>query len=119
MDAPRTPAEGLEFLASRSPSTVVLGLQRMQEALEELGHPELRLRSVQVAGTNGKGSTCAFLESILRAAGYRVGLYTSPHLIRVNERIQVGGVPIDDETLGTRIVEVLQKAPAALEATYF
>ena len=48
-----------------------------------------------------------------------MGLYTSPHLIRVNERIQVGGVPIDDETLGTRIVEVLQKAPAALEATYF
>jgi dihydrofolate synthase/folylpolyglutamate synthase len=119
MDAPRTPAEGLDFLASRSPSTVVLGLQRMQEALEELGHPELRLRSVQVAGTNGKGSTCAFLESILRAAGHRVGLYTSPHLVRVNERIQVGGVPIDDETFGTRIVEVLQKAPAALEATYF
>ena len=61
MDAPRTPAEGLEFLASRSPSTVVLGLQRMQEALEELGHPELRLRSVQVAGTappdTGWGST--------------------------------------------------------------
>jgi dihydrofolate synthase/folylpolyglutamate synthase len=119
MDAPRTPAEGVDFLASRSPSTVVLGLQRMQEALEELGHPELRLRSVQVAGTNGKGSTCAFLESILRAAGHRVGLYTSPHLVRVNERIQVGGVPIDDETLGMRIVEVLQKAPAALEATYF
>jgi dihydrofolate synthase / folylpolyglutamate synthase len=119
MDAPRTPQEGLDFLASRSPSTVVLGLERMQEALEELGHPELRLRSVQVGGTNGKGSICAFLESILRAAGHRVGLYTSPHLVRVNERIQVGGVPIDDETLGTRIVEVLRKAPAAMEATYF
>ena len=74
MDAPRTPQEGLNFLASRSPSTVVLGLERMQEALEELGHPELRLRSVQVGGTNGKGSTCAFLDSILRAAGHRVGL---------------------------------------------
>ena len=119
MDAPRTPAEGLEFLASRSPSTVVLGLQRMQEALEELGHPELRLRAVQVAGTNGKGSTCAFLDAIVRAAGHRVGLYTSPHLVRVNERIQVGGVPIDDETLGMRVIEVVEKAPAALEATYF
>ena len=74
---------------------------------------------MQVGGTNGKGSTCAFLESILRAAGHRVGLYTSPHLVRVNERIQLGGVAIDDETLGTRIVEVLRKAPAAMEATYF
>ena len=119
MDAPRTPQEGLDFLASRSPSTVVLGLDRMQEALEDLGHPELRLRSVQVGGTNGKGSTCAFLESILRAAGHRVGMYTSPHLVRVNERIQLGGAPIDDETLGTRVVEVLRKSPAAMEATYF
>src|SRR5262249_21911640 len=115
MDAPRTPHEGLTFLASRPPSTVVLGLERMHEGLEELGHPELRLRSVQVGGTNGKGSTCAFLDSILRSAGHRVGLYTSPHLVRVNERIQVGGVPIDDETLGMRIVEVLPKAPSALE----
>ena len=119
MDAPRTPQEGLDFLASRSPSTVVLGLDRMHEALGELGHPELLLRSVQVGGTNGKGSTCAFLDSILRSAGHRVGLYTSPHLVSVNERIQVGGVPIDDETLGTRVVEVLRKAPAAMGATYF
>src|SRR5215813_12234781 len=119
MEPPRTPQEGLDFLASRSPSTVVLGLERMQEALEELGHPELRLRCVQVGGTNGKGSTCAFLDAILRAAGHTVGLYTSPHLVRVNERIQVGGVPIDDETFGTRIVEVLRKAPSAADATYF
>jgi dihydrofolate synthase / folylpolyglutamate synthase len=119
MDTPRTPEEGLAFLGARSPSTVVLGLERMQEALAELGHPELRLRSVQVAGTNGKGSTCAFLDAILRAAGHRVGLYTSPHLVRVNERIQVGGEPIDDRTLGTRIVEVLQRSAAAAEATYF
>ncbi|HZX42748.1 MAG TPA: folylpolyglutamate synthase/dihydrofolate synthase family protein [Myxococcaceae bacterium] len=119
METPRTPEEGLAFLASRSPSTVVLGLERMRQALEELGHPELRLRSVQVSGTNGKGSTCAFLESILRAAGHRVGLYTSPHLVRVNERFVVGGVAIDDQTLGTRVVEVLDKSPAAAEATYF
>src|SRR5215831_17651823 len=119
MDAPRTPDEGLQFLASRSPSTVVLGLDRMHEALEELGHPDMRLRSVQVGGTNGKGSTCAFLDAILRAAGHRVGLYTSPHLVRVNERIQVGGVPIDDQSLGTRVVEVLQRSPAAAGATYF
>ncbi|HTS79632.1 MAG TPA: folylpolyglutamate synthase/dihydrofolate synthase family protein [Myxococcaceae bacterium] len=119
MDAPRTPDEGLQFLASRSPSTVVLGLERMHEALEELGHPELRLRIVQVGGTNGKGSTCAFLDAILRAAGYRVGLYTSPHLVRLNERIQVGGRPIDDRALGEGVVEVLGRSAAAAGATYF
>jgi dihydrofolate synthase/folylpolyglutamate synthase len=119
MDAPRTPDQGLAFLVSRSPSTVVLGLERMHEALEELGHPELRQRVVQVAGTNGKGSTSAFLDSILRAAGHRVGLYTSPHLVRVNERIQVGGSPIDDATLGGLVVEVLRRAPSAAGATYF
>lgn len=119
MDAPRTPEEGRAFLESRSPSTVVLGLERMREALEELGHPELQLLAVQVAGTNGKGSTCAFLEAVLRAAGHRVGLYTSPHLVSVNERIQVGGVAIDDDALGTGVVEVLRRAPAAADATYF
>jgi dihydrofolate synthase/folylpolyglutamate synthase len=119
MNLPRTPEEGLAFLESRSPSTVVLGLGRMQEALEELGHPELRLRTVQVGGTNGKGSTCAFLDAMLRAAGHRVGLYTSPHLVKVNERIQLGAVPIDDAAFGTRIVEVLARSPAAAGATYF
>ncbi|MGZ6097674.1 MAG: bifunctional folylpolyglutamate synthase/dihydrofolate synthase [Myxococcaceae bacterium] len=119
MDLPRTAEEGRAFFESRSPSTVVLGLERMHEALEELGHPELQLHTVQVGGTNGKGSTCAFLEAMLRVAGHRVGLYTSPHLIRVNERIQVAGVAIDDEALGTRVVEVLRRSPAAAAATYF
>src|SRR6478672_4183767 len=111
MDAPRTPQQGLDFLASRSPSTVVLGLDRMHEALEELGHPELRLRSVQVGGTNGKGSTCAFLDSILRAAGHTVGLYTSPHLVRFNERIQVDGAEIDDAALAARVETIRRACP--------
>jgi dihydrofolate synthase/folylpolyglutamate synthase len=119
MNLPSTPGEALQFLLTRSPSTVVLGLERMQEALHELDHPELRLLSVQIAGTNGKGSSCAFLDSILRAAGHRVGLYTSPHLVEVNERIQVNGVAIDDATLGGRVLDVLHRSPAAREATYF
>jgi dihydrofolate synthase/folylpolyglutamate synthase len=119
MDLPSTPKEALQFLLTRSPSTVVLGLERMQDALDELGHPELRLLSVQIAGTNGKGSSCAFLDAILRAAGHRVGLYTSPHLVDVNERIQVDGVAIDDATLGARVLDVLLRSPAAREATYF
>lgn len=114
-----TPAEALAFLHSRSPSTVVLGLERMQAALEELGHPERRLPAVHVAGTNGKGSTCAMVDAMLRAAGFRVGLYTSPHLVRFNERIRLGGVDIKDAVLGSRLLEVLQRAPSAAGLTYF
>jgi len=119
MEPPRTAEEARQFLLTRSPSTVVLGLERMREALREMGHPELLLRTVQVAGTNGKGSTCAFLASMLRAAGHRVGLYTSPHLVRVNERIAIDGAPISDAVLGERLLELLRRSPAARDSTYF
>jgi dihydrofolate synthase / folylpolyglutamate synthase len=78
-----------------SPRPVIeLGLERVRRALALLGHPEEEFASVIVAGTNGKGSVCAFLESILRAAGYRTGLFTSPHLIDVRERVRAGSRPI-------------------------
>jgi dihydrofolate synthase/folylpolyglutamate synthase len=70
---------------------VSFGLDRVRLALERLGWPERRFRAVQIAGTNGKGSTAAFLESILRSAGLRTGLFTSPHLCRFSERIRVDG----------------------------
>src|SRR5450631_2926824 len=91
----------------------------MQAALAELGHPQLRLRAVQVAGTNGKGSTCAMLDAVLAEAGFRVGLYTSPHLVHFRERIRLGGADISEEVLGRRLLEVLQGAPTAAELTYF
>ena len=116
---PSTPAEALAFLHSRSPSTVVLGLERMRSALAELGHPEFRFPAVHVAGTNGKGSACAMVDAVLRAAGFRVGLYTSPHLVRFNERIRLGGVDIDDASLGQRLLQVLQRSPTASTLTYF
>jgi dihydrofolate synthase/folylpolyglutamate synthase len=72
-------------------------LNEMRVLVEGLGHPERKFPAVLVAGTNGKGSTSATLASILKSAGYRVGLYTSPHLSRVNERIQVNGAPIADD----------------------
>ena len=72
-------------------------LEEMQTLVAALGHPERRFRSILVAGTNGKGSTCATLASILQAAGIRTGLYTSPHLERVNERIRVNGEAIGDD----------------------
>ncbi len=71
-------------------------LEEMRTLVAALGHPEQRFRSVLIAGTNGKGSTSATLASILLAAGYRSGLYTSPHLDRVNERIRIAGTPISD-----------------------
>ena len=64
-------------------------LAHMRRLAEALGNPQRRLHSVLIAGTNGKGSTAATLASIVQAAGYRTGLYTSPHLVRVNERIQI------------------------------
>lgn len=83
-----------------------LKLDRMRALLRALGDPHRRLRIVHVAGTKGKGSTSAMLASVLRAAGYRVGLFTSPHLSDVSERIQIDGVPISREELAVRMVEV-------------
>jgi dihydrofolate synthase / folylpolyglutamate synthase len=72
-------------------------IEEMQTLVEALGHPERRFPSILIAGTNGKGSTAATLASILQASGLRTGLYTSPHLFRVNERIQIDGQPISDD----------------------
>jgi len=113
-----TPQEGLAWFARLSPSHIKMGLDRVQRALERLGHPERRFPAVHVAGTNGKGSTCAIIASCLRQR-YRTALYTSPHLIRPNERIQIDGVEIDDDTFGRRIVEVLERLGPEHELTYF
>ena len=75
-------------------------LAYVREMLEALGHPERRFASVLIAGTNGKGSTAATLASIVRAAGYRTGLYSSPHLVHINERIRVNGEEIADAEFG-------------------
>ena len=75
------------------------GLTRTRTLLAALGNPHKQLKFIHVAGTNGKGSTAAMLASCLQAAGYRVGLYTSPFINRFNERIQVNGQQIPDEAL--------------------
>src|SRR6266851_7425958 len=72
-------------------------LTHMRVLLEELNHPERRFPSVLIAGTNGKGSTAATLASILAASGLKTGLYTSPHLVRINERIRVNHEEISDD----------------------
>ena len=94
-----TAQEAIAYIENYTWSTTRLGLERTQELLRQLGDPQKRLKFVHVAGSNGKGSTCAMLSSILRAAGYRVGLYTSPYIQDFCERMQVNGENIPGETL--------------------
>jgi dihydrofolate synthase/folylpolyglutamate synthase len=100
-----------DYLQRLQPLAMRFGLERMERALAALGHPERRCPVLHVAGTNGKGSTCAMAAAALRAAGHRVGLYTSPHLVRFHERIAVDGAPISDEALATRIDEIRRACP--------
>ena len=90
----------------RSATPTDLKLERMRALLSNLGDPQNRLRIVHITGTKGKGSVAAMLAATLRAAGYRVGLFTSPHLVRVEERIQVNGVPISEAELAARMTEL-------------
>ena len=107
----------LERLYARIPLGRKLGLERMQTVCDALGNPERQFAAVHVAGTNGKGSISAFVASMLRSAGKRVGLFTSPHLNRFAERIQIDGAPITDEEVVRFVGQVLAKAPADL--TFF
>ena len=86
--------QAIEKLTSKGMFYVDLSLDRIRLALEKLGNPQDKLKYIHVAGTNGKGSTCAMLDSILREAGYKTGLYTSPHIINYTERIKINGEEI-------------------------
>lgn len=117
---------GRELASPRQASAQKFDLKNITIVCERLGQPQREFQSVHVAGTNGKGSTSAMLESILRAAGSRTGLYTSPHLERINERIRVNGTEISDEDFAaafTRVQQAIEEllASAALAAhpTFF
>ncbi|WGD29375.1 bifunctional folylpolyglutamate synthase/dihydrofolate synthase [Ancylobacter sp. WKF20] len=109
----RPPVEDIfERLLALHPKLIDLSLDRMWRVLERLGHPQRRLPPViHVAGTNGKGSTVAFMRAVLEAAGKRVHVYTSPHLVRFNERIRLAGHLVDDATL----TDALARAEVANE----
>ena len=91
--------EAIEYITSATWSQWRLGLERSYELLERVGRPDRQLRFVHVAGTNGKGSTCAMIESMLRAAGYKTGTYPSPYIEDFRERIQVNAEPIPADAL--------------------
>lgn len=97
---------------------IKVGLEHSRQLLEACGNPHQRLESIHLAGTNGKGSTAATIAAILKAAGRRVGLYTSPHLVRFNERIRINGVPISDEEI-VRFVQEYRTAIERVQATFF
>jgi dihydrofolate synthase / folylpolyglutamate synthase len=109
----------LDRLGTLSPGRDTLGLERVTTLCARLGNPQDRLPPVfHVAGTNGKGSTCAFLRAMLEAAGHRVHVYTSPHLVRFNERIRLAGTLINDDDLATTLARVLDAADG-LNASFF
>lgn len=89
----------LKYLYSLESPKIKLGLSRIQELLDKVGNPEKSLKCIHVAGTNGKGSVCAMLQSVLMEAGYKVGMYTSPHLKKFNERIRINDTLITDREI--------------------
>lgn len=91
--------DACRFLFPRQAGGIKWGLETTRALLAALGNPERHFATVHVGGTNGKGSTAAFLAALLRAAGHRVGLYTSPHLVSFTERMQVNGVPVAEEAV--------------------
>jgi dihydrofolate synthase/folylpolyglutamate synthase len=108
----------LDYLFARTTGKSKLGLERTAALLRDLGDPHERLRVLHVAGTNGKGSVCATLETVLRAKGMRVGKYTSPHLVDFRERFLVNGVPVSE----AYVVEFIERWTPTVErigATFF
>ena len=117
-DSPAVQAQ-LDRLGSPAAAADRLGLDRIRELLDRMGRPHDALPPVfHVAGTNGKGSTCAFLRAGLEAAEHRVHVFTSPHLVRFNERIRVAGKLVSDEVLAALLEETINAAEG-LEASFF
>ena len=110
--------EAVEFLFSRRQKGMKLGLERMNRLLHLLGHPEKKFKSIHIAGTNGKGSTAAMIASVLQAGGYRTGLYTSPHLIDMRERIKIQEKMITESQV-LDLIEMMKPHIDTTEASFF
>lgn len=108
----------LSYLEQLHPTAIDMGLERCREVLQRLGMKRPAPRVVTVTGTNGKGSTCAFLASLLKAQGLKVGVYSSPHLLRYNERVRIDGVEATDAALCDAF-EAVEAARGQTSLTYF
>ena len=98
--------EAKELLTSQGKFHIKLGLERVQAVLKLLGNPQDKVKIIHVAGTNGKGSVCSIVANILKCAGYKVGLYTSPHLVEYTERIRINNEEISQEDFATYIEKI-------------
>lgn len=114
----RTLGEWLAYLEQLHPAAIDMGLDRCQQVLARLGLGRLAPRVITVTGTNGKGSTCAFVASLLKAQGLKVGVYASPHLLRYNERVLIDGIEVDDAQL-CEAFAALEAARGEISLTYF
>ena len=99
----------LDYLYSLETPKIKLGLNNIQSLLDKIGNPEKRLKCIHVAGTNGKGSVCSMLQSILMEAGYKIGMYTSPHLKKFNERIRINKKLITDKDIVDYFLKIKPK----------
>ncbi len=116
--SPRTLAQWLEYQQRTHPQPIALGLDRVEAVARRLGATRPAPIVITVGGTNGKGSTVAFIEAIARAAGHRVGAFTSPHLLRYNERVRIEGREVDDDTLCAAFARI-EHARGETPLTYF
>lgn len=118
--APKDLNAWLRYIESLHPKSIAMGLERVKQVIGRL-KLQTNFKIISVAGTNGKGSTCAMLERIYTQAGFSVGCYTSPHLLRYNERVRVNGVEVSDEALCAAFaaVETVRQGGDAIALTYF
>jgi dihydrofolate synthase / folylpolyglutamate synthase len=114
----RTLSEWLEYIQAQHPKTIAMGLERVRAVAERMALSKPARHVITIGGTNGKGSTVAFVEAIARAAGWRVGAYTSPHLLRYNERVRIDGADADDASLVEAFAAV-EAARGDILLTYF
>ena len=103
----------LDYLYSLQKFGMVFGLTQVTRILEALGNPHEEIQAIHIGGTNGKGSTAAMMASILQREGYRVGLYTSPHLVHFKERIKVNGIEIEEKEVATLTEWMREKIEAS------
>jgi len=114
----RTLDQWLHYQLGTHPQAIAMGLERVRAVAERLDLLQLPCMVITVGGTNGKGSTVAYIEAIARASGYRTGAFTSPHLLRYNERIRIDGTEVSDADL-VQAFEAIEAARADIALTYF